>query len=107
MSTPYANIGDATEDSACITDSNGYDVAWLTRVAAVAVHPTHPTLTDEQWQQLINLIAAAPDLLAVMCEVRDIGVLSCCCDRPNGKCCGTCTATKIEAVIAKARGGAK
>ena len=47
---------------------------------------------------------AAPDLLAVLCEVRDIGVLSCCCERPNGKCCGTCTATKIEAAIAKAGG---
>ena len=100
MSTPYANIGDATEDSACITASNGYDVAWLTRVAAVAVHPTHPTLTDEQWQQLINLIAAAPDLLKALENMVS-------CFNANDSDSMANAVNDAVAVIAKARGGAK
>ena len=63
MSAPYANIGDVNENSACFTDSNGHDVAWLTRVMSSDVPPTATTLTDDQWQQMINLIASAPAML--------------------------------------------
>ena len=66
MSAPYANIGDVNENSACFTDSNGHDVAWLTRVMRSDVPPTATTLTDDQWQQMINLIASAPDLLSAL-----------------------------------------
>ena len=100
----YTKIGDANQESAFLTNEGGYDVAVLSRVLRESVPSDHQSLPDDQRQQLINLIDAAPDLLAVLREVRDIGVLSCCCERHNGKCCGTCTATKIDAAIAKAGG---
>ena len=66
MSETYANIGAADENSACLTDSNGNDVAWLTRVMRSDVPPTYTTLTDDEWQQTINLISLAPQMLLAL-----------------------------------------
>ena len=64
--TPYTNIGDANMEAAFLANSDGYDVATLMRVIKIDVSPTHQTLNDEQWQQMIDLIDAAPDLLAAL-----------------------------------------
>jgi hypothetical protein len=51
-----------------LTNANGYDVAVLRRVLTKDVTPEHQTLSDEQWQKMINLIDAAPDLLKALRE---------------------------------------
>lgn len=66
MITPYANIGEANQESSFLTNKDGCDVAVLSRVLPESVPSYHQTLTDEQWQQVIDLIAAAPEMLAAL-----------------------------------------
>ena len=69
---PYSKIGDAHPESAFLTNKNGYDVAVLRRVLPKNVTSEHQPLSDEQWQKMINLIDAAPDLLnALLVIVND------------------------------------
>jgi hypothetical protein len=54
-------ITEATEHCAFLTNTNGYDVAFLRRIVPQG-HPDIPEaemLTEEQWQALIDQIAAA------------------------------------------------
>jgi aminoglycoside phosphotransferase (APT) family kinase protein len=54
-------ITEATEECAFLTNTNGYDVAFLRRIVPQG-HPDIPEaemLTGEQWQALIDQIAAA------------------------------------------------
>jgi NRPS condensation-like uncharacterized protein len=95
VSAPYANIGDVNENSACFTDSNGHDVAWLTRVMRSDVPPTATTLTDDQWQQTINLINVAPQLL----ESLEAAVRSANADEYE-----TCWYATARRAISKAKG---
>ena len=107
MSTPYANIGDANQESSFLTNNDGADVAVLSRVLTASVPSYHPTLTDEQWQQVIDLIDAAPDLLAALesilsstCgDIGDDGYDG--CIRIEAK-----SLDRAREAIAKAKGGA-
>lgn len=62
--TPNFHIGDASPDSAFLTNSEGYDIAVLHPITAEDGHK----LTPEQWQGIINLINAAPQLLQELNE---------------------------------------
>lgn len=65
MSTkhPYSSIGEADNCSAFLTNSDGYDVARLERVRdhGDPAH-AHALLNGEQWQRVIDLVDAAPEL---------------------------------------------
>lgn len=95
-------------EAAFLTNSDGYDVATLMRV--IDVSPTHQTLNDEQWQQMINLIDAVPDLLAA-CEtvVNDCDAILDGDDMSGMSDEELFSAIKqtLTAAIAKAKGGAK
>lgn len=58
MKIPYEKIGETTPECAFLTNSEGYDVATLSRID----QPDHK-LSNEEWQRLVNLIDAAPALL--------------------------------------------
>jgi hypothetical protein len=67
MNTPYATIGHADTESALLTNAEGYDVAVLEGVTNRAPGlPPENHLTPEQWQQAINLVHAAPAMLAAL-----------------------------------------
>lgn len=60
-------IDEAVEAAAFITNEEGYDVAVLRRVIANEVEHGRPTLlTDDEWQSLVNLVNAAPEMLAAL-----------------------------------------
>lgn len=63
MSTTYKEIGEANEESAFLTNKEGYDIAVLDRVT----EQDH-SLSDEQWQATINLVHAAPKMLQALEE---------------------------------------
>jgi hypothetical protein len=67
-------IGEAVEAAAFITNDEGYDVAVLRRVIANEVQdPAHTLLADDEWQKLVNLVNAAPELLfAAKCALADL-----------------------------------
>lgn len=65
MSTkhPYSSIGDARMCGALLTTSAGYDVARLERVFTNGdAEHAKALLDDKQWQRVIDLVDAAPDL---------------------------------------------
>jgi hypothetical protein len=65
--TPYASVQSADETSCTLTNADGYDVACLERVTArVPRLPAEHHLTPKQWQDMINLVNAAPDLLEAL-----------------------------------------
>lgn len=49
-----------------------------------------------------RLIAAAPDMLEALQQVRDSGAFECCCGQTP--CCGSCISTMVARAIEKARG---
>lgn len=100
MIAPYAKIGDAHQEAAFLTNKYGYDVAVLSRVLSESVQSDHQTLTDEQWQRVIDLIDAAPDLLKALENMVS-------CFNANDSDSMTNAVNDAVAVIAKARGGAK
>jgi hypothetical protein len=63
MNTPYQNIGEANEYSAFLTGADGHDKASLLRRTYSPNLPDVPVLSDAEWQAMINLIDAAPELL--------------------------------------------
>lgn len=67
-------IDEAVEAAAFITNDEGYDVAVLRRVIANEVQdPAHTLMTDEEWQKLVNLVNAAPEMLnALKCALADL-----------------------------------
>ena len=87
-------------EAAFLTNSDGYDVATLMRVIKIDVSPTHQTLNDEQWQQMINLIDAVPDLLAALEAALEAVEYY---DEREG---AEKTLRQVRAAIAKATGGA-
>jgi hypothetical protein len=72
MNAPYSHIGEATRESAILTNAGGYDVAVIERatVRAPGLTAEHH-LTGEEWQRIINLVDAAPDLLAALSACLD------------------------------------
>ena len=64
------HIGDASSDHAFLTNSEGYDIAVLKPTATERKLPEGHTLTPEQWQSIINLIDAAPDMLQALREIQ-------------------------------------
>ena len=71
MNTPYKNIGDANEDSAFLTGSDGHDKASLLRRTIHSYEKPEDVnvLSDDEWQRMIYLIDAAPKLLNVVSQV--------------------------------------
>jgi hypothetical protein len=96
------SITEATEQAAFLTNANGYDVAVLRRVVPQdsPETPANELLSDEQWQELINLIAAAPDLLKAVEEMlkaweEQFGEGACDCRKEpqnHGHVCQCCKA---------------
>ena len=67
MSAPYFAVGDANLETAFLTNAQGFDIATLHRVLPDEVQdPQHKAecLSDEDWQRVIDLVDAAPKLLA-------------------------------------------
>ena len=56
-------IEEATHSAAFITGDDGFDVAVLQRVAD-KLPCGEPRTTDAEWQSLVNLVNAAPELLS-------------------------------------------
>ena len=92
-------------EAAFLANSDGYDVATLMRVIKIDVSPTHQTLNDEQWQQMIDLIDAAPDLLAAASEALEM--IRYIIDDGYSYDGGSGIASKLTAALVKAKGGAK
>ena len=69
--TPYTHVGDASTEHAFLTNAEGYDVAFLRRIEPSGWPDLQPEnyMTDEQWQRTINLVNAAPKLLAACIEL--------------------------------------
>lgn len=65
-------IDEANNTAAFITNEDGFDVAVLTRV--IEKNPCgEPRLTDDEWQSLVNLVNAAPEMLnALKCALADL-----------------------------------
>jgi hypothetical protein len=64
---------DVSDDiTAYITNEDGFDVAVLQRV--LEKNPCgEPRLTDDEWQSLVNLVNAAPEMLtALKCALADL-----------------------------------
>ncbi len=63
-------IGDAHQETAFLTNQHGYDIAKLVRYTAddFSASPEHVSqlLGDDEWQKLINVVAAAPALLSAL-----------------------------------------
>jgi hypothetical protein len=56
-------IDEANNTAAFITNDEGYDIAKLERIE----RPNLPSmLTDDEWQQLVNLVNAAPAMLEAL-----------------------------------------
>ena len=82
MSAPYFAVGDANLETAFLTNAQGFDIATLHRVLPDEVQdPQHKAecLSDEDWQRVIDLVDAAPKLLAalerIVGEHADLGEL--------------------------------
>jgi len=67
MKKQYTHVGDAGSDHAILTSAAGYDVAVLHPVTrdAPGLPPEHH-LSPEEWQRIINLVDAAPAMLAAL-----------------------------------------
>jgi hypothetical protein len=66
---------DAYEDTAFLTNSDGYDVAYLSRLRPAHDRsgfcaPAEHALGDDEWQRLVNLVAEAPRLLSLVIEYQ-------------------------------------
>jgi hypothetical protein len=61
MSTPYKYIGEATPECAFLTSESEHDIAVIRRISN-----DPPTPNDDDWQRLIYLIDAAPQLFDVL-----------------------------------------
>ena len=75
METEISYTVDAQNDTAFLINSDGYDVAYLARLqpkpdAIGFCCPEDQMLNDAEWQRLINLVADAPRLLALVKEYR-------------------------------------
>lgn len=67
MKTDYSV--DAYENDAFITGADGHDVAVLKRLSKTPDgdgYQTESRLNDDQWQEMVNIVAAAPELLAAL-----------------------------------------
>lgn len=64
---PHGAVGDCTEKVAFIANKDGYDIANLHRVVG---NPEHNP-SDAEWQSLIDLVNAAPALLAALRDLCD------------------------------------
>ena len=63
---PFTSVGDANETSAFLTSVDDHDVATIFRRTRHSYENNglRHLLTDAEWQDTVNLIGAAPDLLA-------------------------------------------
>jgi hypothetical protein len=63
----YSHVGDAGSNYAILTSAAGYDLAVLHPVTRDAPHltPEHH-LSPEEWQGIVNLVDAAPAMLAAL-----------------------------------------
>ena len=94
MNTPYSTIGHADQESALLTNAAGYDVAALERVTVRAPGlPQENHLTAEEWQQLINLVDAAPAMLSALRE----------CITEPGAACLNGTTRVLESMLLRRR----
>lgn len=67
MNAPYQNVGEANEHYAFLTGGDGHDKATLMRRTLHTHDPAGlPVLNDDEWQAMIWLINAAPELLRVL-----------------------------------------
>lgn len=87
-------VTEATEQAAFLSDADGYDVAVL-RVLPDELFETGSPLNGEEWQSMVDLVAAAPDLLGA-CRMM---VRSCGCAQGEEDCIAL-----MKSVIAKAEG---
>lgn len=104
---------DASATEAFI-NSDGDDVAYIGRLTTAwdgRGFRTDKPLDDDEWQRLINLVAAAPGLLDELREAANVirWAAQESSGRVRAEVVGGCVyhATKIEAAIAKAEGRAE
>lgn len=73
MKAPFENIGDANQESAFLTNSEGYDVARLERITPAEWPDLEPGnyLTDEEWQSVIDTANLAPSMATALCAIVD------------------------------------
>ena len=64
-------MGECRGDGACIENDKGQNVVWVERVPRGPDSSEYRT-TDEQWQAIIDQIAAVPEMLALLKEARFI-----------------------------------
>lgn len=105
---------DAYEHAAFISEPTGHDVAYLGRLSPKEDgngFASESPLDDDEWQRLINLVAAAPALLDELREAAN--VIRWAAQESSGRVRAEVVggwvhhATKIEAAIAKAEGRAE
>lgn len=73
MKTSFENIGDANQESAFLTNAEGYDVARLERITPATWPDLEPGnyLTDDEWQSVIDTANIAPTMAAALCAIVD------------------------------------
>lgn len=62
------SVTEATEWAAFVSDPLGFDVAFIQRLPSHGYESQVP-LTDDEWQGMVDVYAAAPELLAALKEL--------------------------------------
>lgn len=98
---PRFSIGEADQQSAFLTNPEGWDIATLSRIDVSRMKDPEKSghsVTDAEWQELVNHVDAAPDMLAALLLARDdLQLISDANDGSHGR-----TLEAILAAIAKA-----
>lgn len=82
MTAPYKEVDAINEDSAMLTGRDGFDKATIRRIMPSEVADPEfkaALLTDEQWQEMLNLIDAAPKMATALRIIKST-VDDCCLD---------------------------
>lgn len=64
------SVTEATEWAAFVSDTAGFDVAVVQRLPAQGFEAQAP-ITDDEWQSMVDLFAAAPSMLFALREIAE------------------------------------
>jgi hypothetical protein len=94
------SVTEATQHAAFLSDAEGYDVAVLKRLPD-ELFESHASLSGDEWQAVIDLVAAAPALLERLTAM--VSGMECECDTadPEHPLCDICWSRQV---ISKAEG---